>query len=892
MGSVAELAAELRAGLSGIAATLGGLDAAGRRQAVREALGVLPPSDLTAGGLLGRLGASVGEPGGELWLRVVDVLTGAADRSSPLWDLEVPGLFTADAGGVQAAVGAALGAEFTVVLRIGELGLTEGLRLPRGGTLTLTVPADPAAAVLELAAGPLHLALPDADGLLGLFAPGGPVLVGDLVARVDGQGVRFEGGTGRVVALPLRSASGGLRAPSMYLAATDGALSFTSSFGASIPGLADASVDGVGIAVATDGDGRALPATAIALSLAIGPARGSGFLAGADGEYRGALALGLGPVDVRAFAVLRTRQGALLVALSAEFTPPIELGLALTLNAVGGIVGIGHAVDRAGLAAAVQSGHLDRVLFPDEPAAAAAQILGTLATVFVTRRGSVVVGPMLRLGWGRPVSFVTADIGVIIEPTRGTTSLLGRLRVALPAPQAPVIELKASVGGVVDADGTVQFAADLTGSRMLTAGIEGGLAVRITAGPGPAFLLSAGGWHPAYPAPAGFPTPRRLALTLADSPFLRISFTGYLALTPGTVQAGAALAVVVGTRSTGVTGHLHFDALVRWEPSFGVVLDLGGAFALRFAGRSICTVQLRVRVEGPTPCWHIAGRASVSLFWVDIDFPFDEHWACSRQITATPAPDVAQRLERELDEARNWAPLLPRGTGALVTLLADGKDGGRLLHPLGRVRFSQRLVPLGIPISRFGAGRLPAPQSFDVTVRYAVPGGNAADAGASTPVTEHFARADFFELTDDERLTQPPFERLRSGIELTPSAPPPAARRYEAEVRYESKWLGSPGDGHRKLPRWAADAAYLARTVPYGAVATGGAHTARTRYAADARCPSALRERAFTVVDADTLTPRPGYPSGVTFTEAAEALRSVAGTAAGLRVVPVHEVRP
>ncbi|WP_019891097.1 DUF6603 domain-containing protein [Streptomyces purpureus] len=885
MASVVGLATQLRSGLSGTLPSLGGISQGPERwAALGTALGLPSGTDMTAATLLARLAGVDDGQAGELWPRLVELLRGATDRAGTSWSLEVPGAVSA-AGGQVHVLGPTLPTPFTVKLLLDtEVHLAQGLRLPGGSSLSLTVPADPADAALKLDLRSLRLALGAGDGLLSLLVPGGVVLEGDVPARVDAKGVHFEGGSRNALALPLKSAPPGLRAPSLYLAPRDGGLSFTASFGASLLGLADATVDGVGTVVGPGAATSVVGPTGIGLSLALGPARGSGFLDGKDGEYRGALALSLGLVEVRAFAILRTRQESLLVALSAEFTPPIELGLALTLNAVGGILGVNHAIDQYGLASAVRSGHLDHVLFPEDPATAAPQILSTLASVFRTERGSRVVGPMLRLGWGRPVSFVTADIGLILEPTSGTTALLGRLRVALPAPQAPIIDLRASVEGLVEPDGTVRLSADLSGSRLLTSSIEGGMALRISPGAGPGFLFSAGGWHPEFPAPAGFPPPRRLSLALSDTPLLRIVFSGYLALTPGTVQAGADLAVVIGSRSTGVTGHLHFDALVRWEPSFGVVLDLRGGFALRFGGRTICSVQLRVRVEGPTPCWHIAGRATVSLFFIDIDFPFDEHWACTKQVTADPPPDIALRLEQELGDARNWAPLVPQGTGPLVSLRAGGKDAGRLLHPLGRLRFTQRVVPLGVLVSRFGAARLPTPTAFDVTV------GFTGGTGTSTDVTEHFARADFFELTDAEKLSQPSFERLRSGSELTPPPDAPSATRYTADLRYESKWLGAP-DEDPQLPRWAASEAYLNHTVAHGAVAMGGAHTARTRYVTKATCPSGLRERAFRIVDADTLTAKAEFPHEVPFTKAAEALLSAPGRAR-LHVVPVHEVRP
>ncbi|QGZ51991.1 hypothetical protein GPZ77_29735 [Streptomyces sp. QHH-9511] len=154
------------------------------------------------------------------------------------------------------------------------------------------------------------------------------------------------------------------------MSSRDGGLQLTSSFRASLLGVADAAVDGAGLDVRPSAGGytpSVVPPRGLGLTLAVGPAKGGGFLGEQDGQYRGALSLSLGLVEVKAFGILQPRPPSVLVALSAEFTPAIELGLAFTLNAVGGLIGVGRVLDRAGLAVVVQSGHLDDLLFPAAP---------------------------------------------------------------------------------------------------------------------------------------------------------------------------------------------------------------------------------------------------------------------------------------------------------------------------------------------------------------------------------------------------------------------------------------------------------------------------------------------------------------------------------------------
>ncbi|MFH8838487.1 DUF6603 domain-containing protein [Streptomyces sp. NPDC017868] len=882
-GTVADLASQLRTALAGVLPTLGDtLDPTQRRRKLAEALG-LPGAQLTPSAVLARIGAPDADQVGDLWPKLLTLLADAAGDDVPGWSLTVPDVLVVTANDVR-VLHDTLPSEISFSVNLGKLRLADVLRVEQDITLALTVPADPTAAALQLSVRGIRLTLPT-DELLSLVVPGGPALEGDVQARLDMQGVHFQGGGKNGLAVPLRIAPPGLRAPALYLAPSGLALRFTASFGASLLGLADATIDGIGIELTPGAGATPVPPSGLGLSLAAGPARGSGFLERRGDEYRGALGLALGVVDVRAFAILQPSEPSLLVALSALFTPAIELGLGFTLNAVGGIVGIGHAIDRAGLAAAVQSGHLDRVLFPDDPARAAPQILDTLASVFPARRGSVVVGPTFRLGWGRPVPFVTADVGLVLELPSGVVALLGRLRIALPAPEAPVLDLRASVEGVMDvANGLVEMVADLAGSRLLTAGIEGGIALRIKTGSDATFIFSAGGFHPGFPVPAGFPVPRRLSIAIASASALSIVFSGYFAITPGTVQAGATLTAVIGTSDTGVSGQLGFDALLRWEPSFGVVLDLYGSFHLRFDGHSLCSVDLRVRVEGPTPCWHVAGRATVSLFFIDVSFPFDEHWACTGVAGAPPPPDIAPLLERELDNPRSWEPVLPEGAATLATLRGDGVDTARLLHPLGRLRFSQRVVPLDIPVTRYGPGRLEKPATFTVSVRF------GDGSPTAQPIREQFARADFFDLTDDEKLTQPTFELLRSGSELTPPAAGADAPRRTVEVRYETKWIGERGAAPQPRAFWLLTEPHLLAALEHGAVATSAVHADRARYVY-APAPSALKAPSFAVAHVDTLTEATELGRTSTFTEAALSFGAPAGRSPSLHVVPSYELK-
>src|SRR5262249_34982563 len=147
-----------------------------------------------------------------------------------------------------------------------------------------------------------------------------------------------------------------------------------------------------------------------------GLVRGGGYLGERPPGFGGALDLRIGPVEVRAVGLLQLDPFALVMVMSVEFRPPIDLTFGFTLNAVGGVIGIEHRLDVDALPAGVHSGAPDHIMFPPDPVAAAPVILNPLEEVFPFDHGSIVIGPMVEFGWGRPISFVTGQIGVILSP--------------------------------------------------------------------------------------------------------------------------------------------------------------------------------------------------------------------------------------------------------------------------------------------------------------------------------------------------------------------------------------------------------------------------------------------------------------------------------------------
>ena len=72
----------------------------------------------------------------------------------------------------------------------------------------------------------------------------------------------------------------------------------------------------------------------------------------------------------------------LMVIITAEGFTPIQLGMALRLTGIGGLLAINRTFDEDALRAGLKNHTLDSVMFPKDPIRNAPQILSNLNKVF------------------------------------------------------------------------------------------------------------------------------------------------------------------------------------------------------------------------------------------------------------------------------------------------------------------------------------------------------------------------------------------------------------------------------------------------------------------------------------------------------------------------------
>ncbi|KUI27718.1 hypothetical protein AU196_21110 [Mycobacterium sp. IS-1742] len=620
------------------------------------------------------------------------------------------------------------------------------------------------------------------------------------------------------------------------------------------------------------------------VALDAGPVRGGGFLERVTvpghpdwTRYSGALALRIGPVAVTGFAVLTDRPDgfSFAVSVSVQIVPPVELGLLFTLNGVGGIIGANVTADTRALAAGVGDGTISRLLFPDDPARAAPAILDTLATVFPVHEGGFVVGPMVKLGWGRPISFVTAEVALILSLPDPKVLVLGRLRIAVPAEFAPIIDLKAEIYGEFSGDRVLILAA-LVDSRIGFFSVAGEFGMLLRLGTDPTFVLSAGGFHPRYQPPGELAGLRRITAEISP-PAFHLRLEAYAAVTTNTVQFGGALDVRYGIDGTGVYGSAALDALIQFEP-FGFQADLMAGVAVRVLDITLLAVTLRLHLEGPAP-WKAWGTGEVELPWPLPDISIDVGpvtWGSERP---APAPVVSARamVIDALREPKAWS-----ATGAAaqygVALAAADPGAGILVDPWSQVSVTQSAVPLDVDIVRIGASRLAEGERRVVVGPATVSQQSAPGYTAeTTTLTGEFAPGQYLDLSDDDVLRRPSFEAMPAGLHVDLRDADEVPGVVWVQPHYVTSFPHHDTGGFLD----SVDASAVTGLAV--AATAAGTSAARPRYDTAGSDLSIAGPAQMVVVSADTLQALSGGPAtAMTFTLAEQELTALGGGAVQL----------
>ena len=229
-----------------------------------------------------------------------------------------------------------------------------------------------------------------------------------------------------------------------------------------------------------------------------------------------------------------------------------------------------------------------------------------------------------------------------------------------------------------------------------------------------------------------------------------------------------------------------------------------------------------------------------------------------------------------LQDDGNWATQLPPSERAVVTLRAQPAAADPLVHPLADLQVTQRVVPLGLVITRFGNTLPEGPRRFVLSLV----GANTAET-----VSDFFAPAQFRDMSDEAKLAAPAFERLPAGLRLTARGYACGDPVVEPAVAYETKILYAaiPPGPTVAPPPYVASTGLVEQMAPVGAVGLAPRRlTGTARYRTEGPSPAfSLKAPAYAVAVSRDTTATPATPSLATaFATTAGAVAATAGALA------------
>ena len=282
---------------------------------------------------------------------------------------------------------------------------------------------------------------------------------------------------------------------------------------------------------------------------------------------------------------------------------------------------------------------------------------------------------------------------------------------------------------------------------------------------------------------------RRLTLALVSGDNPRLTLEMYFAVTSNTAQFGARLELYAAAWKFNAYGFLSFDVLFQFNP-FYFIADVSAMLALRVGSSSIASIDLNLTLEGPTP-WKAKGDAKLKLCWfLTVKIRFNKTFGETRN-TALPDLLVLPLVKQALEARDNWVEQKPPDRHRLESLreLPVGASEPVRVHPVGIVAISQKVVPLDIAIERIGAQRPADARTFSIAAVTV----NGEAQGAPPQAEESFAPAQFFDMSDADKLAEPLVQELRERDPRRGCEPDARRlrRRARSEIRDQVHRLGA-----------------------------------------------------------------------------------------------------
>jgi hypothetical protein len=350
-----------------------------------------------------------------------------------------------------------------------------------------------------------------------------------------------------------------------------------------------------------------------------------------------------------------------------------------------------------------------------------------------------------------------------------------------------------------------------------------------------------------------------------------------------------------------IEGYLGFDTLIYFSP-FSFEVWMAAGVEIEYEGVDLAGIDLSMLLTGPSP-WVARGKAKIHLLFVTVKVGFTKRWGDEQAVTL-PEVDPWVNLKDALAKPDCWGAVLPERSSIVesLRLKKDAASESLVVHPSGRLEVRQKVVPLGLQLTRASNAPIAGHDRFDITAI------TIGDAELDPiPVEEFFARGQWEEL-GDQVLSVPAFEKMKAGVTADCDSTAIEGDVEAIEFAYKPILIGpdrvsvKPRDGNGKvIPgrlKWVDAKPFVKGQARRNALRRAGP---QKRFAKPQSLPQVrLREEGYCIARASSLqradvTLRGGQANrGMTRTMADQLLRAECdrqpGTDGKLIVVPECEV--
>ena len=243
---------------------------------------------------------------------------------------------------------------------------------------------------------------------------------------------------------------------------------------------------------------------------------------------------------------------------------------------------------------------------------------------------------------------------------RFVVSLLGVAGLRLPKVGTAAVYVELAIDAVLDVEaGEFRANALLTPNSFIfnqDGRLSGGFAFRLWFGAHPHagdFVVTIGGYHPAFGKPDWYPEVPRLAINWRVSPEIGVSGNAYAAITPSAGMAGGNLDVRLSAGALRAWFIAHADLIIYWRPVFfeaDISVSVGAEYTLSLG---VIHRTLTIQLGATLQLWGPPFTGVAHVRWTVISF--------SVAINGGRRPDPPGRV---LDWAQFAADFLPADPAA------------------------------------------------------------------------------------------------------------------------------------------------------------------------------------------------------------------------------------